>query len=103
MLFLDGSRPTKLSMSKSRSRLRARSRLHEHGVLRQKLSSCRRWRVKKAIVFVVFQIMFALAAMGQQPAAPRTQLKIGDPAPDFTLTDNNGRQVRLSDFKGRKS
>ena len=39
----------------------------------------------------------------QQPVAPKTQLKVGDPAPDFTLMDNNHSQVRLSDFKGKKN
>jgi peroxiredoxin Q/BCP len=29
-------------------------------------------------------------------------LKIGDPAPDFTLPDENGKPVTLSSFKGRK-
>lgn len=29
-------------------------------------------------------------------------LKIGDPAPDFTLPDENGQPVTLSSFKGRK-
>jgi peroxiredoxin Q/BCP len=29
-------------------------------------------------------------------------LKQGDKAPDFDLTDQHGRRVRLSDFKGRK-
>jgi protein SCO1/2 len=32
---------------------------------------------------------------------PKNQLAIGDPVPDFTLTDQNSRQVHLSDFKGR--
>ena len=26
----------------------------------------------------------------------------GDPAPDFSASDQNGRTVRLADFKGRK-
>jgi cytochrome oxidase Cu insertion factor (SCO1/SenC/PrrC family) len=39
----------------------------------------------------------------QPPAAPRTQLKVGDPAPDFTLTDTEGQQVKLSDFRGKKN
>jgi peroxiredoxin len=30
-------------------------------------------------------------------------LKVGDRAPDFTLTDTDGRQVRLSDFRGKKN
>ena len=36
-------------------------------------------------------------------AAPRTQLKVGDPAPDFTLANTKGEQVKLSDFKGKKN
>ncbi len=34
------------------------------------------------------------------PAAPR--IKVGDEAPDFTLKDQNGRDVSLKDFKGKK-
>ena len=37
------------------------------------------------------------------PAAPRTHLKVGDPAPDFTLVNTKGERVSLSDFKGRKN
>jgi thioredoxin-dependent peroxiredoxin len=29
-------------------------------------------------------------------------LKMGDKAPDFVLEDQNGRNVRLSDFSGKK-
>ncbi len=39
----------------------------------------------------------------QQPRAPQTQLKVGDTAPDFTLTDTNGQPVKLSDFRGKKN
>src|ERR1044071_3152911 len=42
-------------------------------------------------------------AAGQPPAAPQTQLKVGDRAPDFELTDTEGQKVRLSDFKGKKN
>ena len=31
-----------------------------------------------------------------------TQLKAGDPAPDFTLPDADGNSVSLSDFRGRR-
>jgi len=29
-------------------------------------------------------------------------LKVGDKAPDFTLTSDEGKQVSLSDFKGKR-
>lgn len=31
------------------------------------------------------------------------QLKVGDPAPDFTLKDHNKNDVTLSSFKGQKN
>lgn len=42
-------------------------------------------------------------AADQPPAAPQTQLKVGDTAPDFTLTDTEGQPVKLSDFRGKKN
>lgn len=42
-------------------------------------------------------------AGAKPPAAPVTHLKIGDSAPDFTLTDTEGKPVKLSDFRGRKN
>jgi len=30
-------------------------------------------------------------------------VELNKPAPDFTLTDFNGHEVRLSDFQGRKN
>jgi peroxiredoxin Q/BCP len=29
-------------------------------------------------------------------------MKVGDKAPDFTVTDDSGKKVKLSDFKGKK-
>jgi len=43
------------------------------------------------------------AAPLQQPAPPKTHLKVGQSAPEFTLTDTAGKQVKLSDFKGKKN
>jgi cytochrome oxidase Cu insertion factor (SCO1/SenC/PrrC family) len=42
-------------------------------------------------------------ADSQTPVAPQTQLKVGDTAPDFTLTDTEGQKVSLSDFRGKKN
>ena len=42
-------------------------------------------------------------AGAQQPTAPQTQLKVGDRAPDFELTDTEGQTVRLSDYRGKKN
>jgi len=38
-----------------------------------------------------------------QPAPPTPKIKVGDVAPDFTLTDQNGNKVSLHDFKGKKN
>ncbi len=39
----------------------------------------------------------------QQNATPEPKIKVGDTAPDFTLKDQNGKDVSLKDFRGKKS
>ena len=43
------------------------------------------------------------ACLGAQITPPKTHLKVGDMAPDFTLTATNGQKVKLSDFRGKKA
>ena len=37
------------------------------------------------------------------PPPPPLALKVGDEAPDFTLPDDSGAQVKLSSFRGKKN
>ena len=38
-----------------------------------------------------------------QPSPPDPKIKVGDTAPDFKLRDQNGKEVKLSDFRGKKN
>ncbi len=39
----------------------------------------------------------------QNGPPPEPKIKVGDMAPDFTLKDQNGKDVSLKDFRGKKN
>jgi len=64
--------------------------------------------LKKALCLGLL-IALSVALQAQQPSqqarppAPKTHLKVGDAAPDFTLPASDGKTYTLSEFKGKKS
>lgn len=57
----------------------------------------------RCLMSVVLLAVLGVVALGQQPAPTKTHLKVGDPAPDFTLRATDGKSYKLSDFKGKKN
>jgi cytochrome oxidase Cu insertion factor (SCO1/SenC/PrrC family) len=55
------------------------------------------------ILAIALALAVAFVAISWPPSQAATALKIGDQAPDFALPDQNGRIVRLADYRGKKT
>jgi cytochrome oxidase Cu insertion factor (SCO1/SenC/PrrC family) len=58
--------------------------------------------LRKVVIIIVAGALLLIGG-GMFFSTRKVSLNVGDHAPDFLLTDQNGSPVKLSDFRGKKS
>jgi cytochrome oxidase Cu insertion factor (SCO1/SenC/PrrC family) len=61
------------------------------------------WKRTTGVVLLMAGLALNAVAQEKKAPPPDPKIKVGDVAPDFTLTDQTGKQVSLHDFKGKKN
>jgi len=66
-----------------------------------------RGQIALAVLLVLFSAQMAQAQLGPKDGAglkptDLERVKVGDVAPDFTLESHDGKQISLSDYRGKK-
>jgi peroxiredoxin len=56
-----------------------------------------------ALMLAALPVATLLSASAQKDEVAKVSLKVGDPAPDFTLLSDQWKTVKLSDFRGKKN
>jgi peroxiredoxin len=56
-----------------------------------------------ALILAALPVATLLSASAQKDEVAKVSLKVGDPAPDFTLLSDQWKTVKLSDFRGKKN
>ena len=54
-------------------------------------------------LFLLLALVGQFSAAAQEEAIAKTNLKVGDTAPDFSLLSDKWEQVKLSDYRGKKN
>lgn len=57
----------------------------------------------KTLSYLLAGALVSINLYAQGAAPPKTELKVGDIAPDFTLTATTGGKVTLSEFRGKSN
>lgn len=62
--------------------------------------------MKRSLFLILWAVSSLLPVWAQPVTPPKTHLKVGDDAPDFTITGKNSSakaDVHLADYRGKKN